>query len=124
MAKVLKCNDLNPGCSFEARGNTDENVLKKAAEHAKTAHKMKDSPGHSGQGSQRHPRRRQSTRTKGGQVEATIALPRVVPYPAPCPRYSNYRIEKAAPRQPSCFSAIPARGTGTLGEPIYAGDNR
>jgi predicted small metal-binding protein len=40
MTKVLKCNDLNPGCSFEARGNTDEDVLKKAAEHAKTAHQM------------------------------------------------------------------------------------
>jgi predicted small metal-binding protein len=44
MTKVLKCNDLNPGCSFEARGNTDEDVLKLAAEHAKTAHKMKDIP--------------------------------------------------------------------------------
>jgi predicted small metal-binding protein len=44
MAKVLKCSDLNPGCSFEARGNTDEDVLKKAAEHAKTAHKMKEIP--------------------------------------------------------------------------------
>jgi predicted small metal-binding protein len=44
MTKVLKCNDLNPGCSFEARGNTDEDVLKKAAEHAKTAHKMKEIP--------------------------------------------------------------------------------
>ena len=44
MTKVLKCNDLNPGCSFEARGNTDEDVLKKAAEHAKTVHKMKKFP--------------------------------------------------------------------------------
>jgi predicted small metal-binding protein len=44
MTKVLKCNDLNPGCSFEARGNTDEAVLKKAAEHAKTVHKMKEIP--------------------------------------------------------------------------------
>ena len=44
MAKVLKCNDLNPGCSFEARGNTDEDVLKKAAEHAKLAHNMKEIP--------------------------------------------------------------------------------
>ena len=44
MTKVLKCNDLNPGCSFEARGNTDEDVLKKTAEHAKTAHKMKEIP--------------------------------------------------------------------------------
>jgi putative FmdB family regulatory protein len=44
MTKVLKCNDLNPGCSFEARGNTDEDVLKKAGEHAKTAHHMKEIP--------------------------------------------------------------------------------
>jgi predicted small metal-binding protein len=44
MAKVLKCNDLNPDCSFEARGNTDEDVLKMAAEHAKTVHKMNKIP--------------------------------------------------------------------------------
>jgi len=44
MTKVLKCNDLNPGCSFEARGNTDEDVLKKASEHTKTAHKMHEIP--------------------------------------------------------------------------------
>jgi len=44
MTKVLKCNDLNPGCSFEARGNTDEDVLKKAGEHAKKAHNMKEIP--------------------------------------------------------------------------------
>jgi predicted small metal-binding protein len=36
MAKVLKCNDLDPDCSFAARGNSDEDVLKKVAEHAKT----------------------------------------------------------------------------------------
>jgi predicted small metal-binding protein len=44
MNKLLKCNDLNPGCTFEARGNTDEDVLKKAAEHAKTAHNMEEIP--------------------------------------------------------------------------------
>jgi predicted small metal-binding protein len=44
MAKVLKCDDLNPGCSFEARGNTDEDVLQKAAEHAKIVHKMDEIP--------------------------------------------------------------------------------
>lgn len=44
MTKVLKCNDLNPGCTFEARGNTDEDVLKKAGEHAKTAHNMERVP--------------------------------------------------------------------------------
>jgi predicted small metal-binding protein len=42
--KVLQCNDVNPGCSFEARGNTEEEVLKKAAEHAKTAHNMREIP--------------------------------------------------------------------------------
>jgi predicted small metal-binding protein len=44
MAKLLKCNDLNPGCKFEARGNTDEDVLKIAAQHAKTVHKMNEIP--------------------------------------------------------------------------------
>jgi predicted small metal-binding protein len=44
MTKVLKCNDINPGCSFEARGNTDEDVLKKVAEHAKAAHNMEEIP--------------------------------------------------------------------------------
>jgi len=44
MAKVLKCSDLNPGCNFEARGNSDDEVLKKAAEHAKTAHNMPSIP--------------------------------------------------------------------------------
>jgi predicted small metal-binding protein len=40
MAKVLKCSDLMPGCSFEARGNSEDEVLKVAAEHAKTAHNL------------------------------------------------------------------------------------
>lgn len=40
MTKVLKCNDLMPGCSFEARGNSEEEVLTKAAEHARTAHNL------------------------------------------------------------------------------------
>jgi predicted small metal-binding protein len=44
MAKVLKCGDLNPGCKFEARGNSEDEVLKKAAEHAKTAHNMNNIP--------------------------------------------------------------------------------
>ena len=44
MTKVLKCNDVNPGCSFEALGNSEEEILKKAAEHAKTAHNMREIP--------------------------------------------------------------------------------
>jgi predicted small metal-binding protein len=44
MTKVLKCNDVNPGCSFVARGDSEADVLKQAAEHAKTAHKMREIP--------------------------------------------------------------------------------
>jgi predicted small metal-binding protein len=44
MTKVLKCSDVNPGCNFEIRGNSDEEVLQKAAEHAKTAHNMQNIP--------------------------------------------------------------------------------
>ncbi len=38
MAKVLNCSDVTPGCNFEIRGNSEDEVLKKANEHAKTAH--------------------------------------------------------------------------------------
>jgi predicted small metal-binding protein len=41
MAKVLRCEDVMPGCSFEARG-TEEEVMKKAAEHAKKEHNITD----------------------------------------------------------------------------------
>ena len=44
MAKVLRCNDLMPGCPFEARGNSEEEVLAQAAEHAKTAHNLSQIP--------------------------------------------------------------------------------
>ena len=38
MAKQLKCGDLMPGCDFVASGATEDEVLKKAAEHAQKAH--------------------------------------------------------------------------------------
>jgi len=41
MAKVLRCNDVMPGCPFEARG-TEEEILKKAADHAAKDHDIKD----------------------------------------------------------------------------------
>ena len=44
MTKILKCGDLNPGCEFEARGNSEGEVLQAAAEHAKTKHGMKNIP--------------------------------------------------------------------------------
>jgi predicted small metal-binding protein len=44
MAKVLKCNDVVPGCTKEIRGDSDHDVLRKAAEHAKTDHHMDSIP--------------------------------------------------------------------------------
>ena len=38
MAKVLRCGELFPGCSIEARGETEEDILKQAAAHAKRDH--------------------------------------------------------------------------------------
>lgn len=40
MAKVLHCNDLVPGCKFEARGICDEEVIAEFADHISTAHNM------------------------------------------------------------------------------------
>lgn len=40
MAKVLYCNDLVPGCRFEARGNSEEEVLAEIADHIATVHNM------------------------------------------------------------------------------------
>jgi len=42
MAKVLYCNDLVPGCKFEARGNSEEEVLGEIADHISTVHHMED----------------------------------------------------------------------------------
>jgi predicted small metal-binding protein len=44
MAKVLKCGDINPGCNFEIKADSDHDVLRKAAEHAKTAHQKESIP--------------------------------------------------------------------------------
>jgi predicted small metal-binding protein len=40
MAKVLKCGDVVPGCKTEIKGDSEHEVLRKAAEHAKTDHQM------------------------------------------------------------------------------------
>ena len=44
MAKVLKCSDVNPGCNFVVRGDSEHDVLRRAAEHAKTDHHMENIP--------------------------------------------------------------------------------
>lgn len=38
MAKVLKCGDLMPGCNVVIEGKDVTEVMRKGAEHAKTAH--------------------------------------------------------------------------------------
>jgi len=38
MAKVLYCNDLVPGCKFEERGDSEEEVLADIADHIAIAH--------------------------------------------------------------------------------------
>ena len=38
MAKILKCGDVMPGCSFVMEGQDVAEVMAKGAEHAKTAH--------------------------------------------------------------------------------------
>jgi predicted small metal-binding protein len=44
MAKVLRCREVGMDCDFVARGETEEEILKKAAEHADTDHGMKEIP--------------------------------------------------------------------------------
>ena len=38
MGKMLKCRDVGVDCDFEVHGKTQEEILQKAAEHAKSCH--------------------------------------------------------------------------------------
>jgi predicted small metal-binding protein len=40
MSKVVRCREVGVDCDFEARGETEQEVLQKCAEHAKSAHGM------------------------------------------------------------------------------------
>lgn len=40
MAKVVKCRDIGVDCDFEARGETEQEILAQCAEHARSAHGM------------------------------------------------------------------------------------
>jgi len=40
VARELRCADLMPGCNFVAQGKDDSEVMRKTAEHAKSAHRM------------------------------------------------------------------------------------
>lgn len=38
MRKVLECGAIVPGCNYVAHGASEEDLMLKAAEHARTAH--------------------------------------------------------------------------------------
>ncbi len=44
MAKVVKCRDAGLDCDFEARGATEDEILKQVAEHAKNDHGIAEVP--------------------------------------------------------------------------------
>ncbi len=44
MAKVIYCRDAGVDCDFVARGETEEELFRKALEHGREAHGMKEIP--------------------------------------------------------------------------------
>lgn len=44
MAKELRCRDVGLDCDFETRGNSENEVVQKAAAHAKTHHQIDQMP--------------------------------------------------------------------------------
>jgi predicted small metal-binding protein len=42
MAKEIACNDLMKGCAFTATAETEDDLLRQVAEHASTAHGVKE----------------------------------------------------------------------------------
>jgi len=44
MAKALRCSDVGVDCNFEARAETEEELMKKMQEHAQREHGMTDIP--------------------------------------------------------------------------------
>ena len=44
MSKVLRCRDAGMDCDFEARAETEDEVMSVAAQHASEAHGMAEIP--------------------------------------------------------------------------------
>jgi predicted small metal-binding protein len=42
MPKVLRCADVGGNCDFVARGDSDEDILQQASEHARSAHNINE----------------------------------------------------------------------------------
>lgn len=41
MTKTLRCTDIIPGCDFIARGESEDEVVARAVEHARTKHHLR-----------------------------------------------------------------------------------
>ncbi len=41
MPKFLRCTDVIPGCDFVARGESEDEVIARAAEHARGKHRLR-----------------------------------------------------------------------------------
>lgn len=44
MSKIVRCREVGVDCDFEAKGESEQEVLQKCAEHAKSAHGMDEIP--------------------------------------------------------------------------------
>lgn len=44
MAQVLRCRDVGLDCAGELRVDTEEEIVRQAAEHAQSTHNMQDMP--------------------------------------------------------------------------------
>ena len=44
MTKVLRCSDLMHGCDYVARAETEDELMQKAAQHAREKHGMQTVP--------------------------------------------------------------------------------
>lgn len=42
MAKELRCGDVMPGCDYVARAETEDEMMGKAAQHAREAHGIQE----------------------------------------------------------------------------------
>jgi len=44
MAKTISCRDVGVDCDFVATGETEQEILQKCSEHARTTHNMNELP--------------------------------------------------------------------------------
>lgn len=44
MTKILKCGDLVTGCDAVIRGESEDEILRQATEHSRSAHNVKEIP--------------------------------------------------------------------------------